>query len=126
MKLNVDCCRSILLAVEEQELGQYFTGPMLFNKLSNYSPEDITYCCVKLDEAGLLDVLTTHTLSSRFPEVMEVKDITYYGHQFLENIHKEESWSKVKITASKVGSFSLEVLKEIAKQVALSEIPKLL
>lgn len=122
MRLNIDCVRNILLVIEDQPLGHYLSGAELVEKLPTYSPDDVTYCCIKLHEAGFLSVIHASTLTRSYPQIVEIRDISYQGHQFLENIRKEETWTKVKGAGSKVGSFSLDVLKEIAKQFVLSEI----
>ena len=41
------------------------------------------------------------------------------GHRFLENIRSDTNWEKVKSVAKKAGSFSADVIIEIAKNVAV-------
>ena len=55
VKLNPDCVREILLTVENNEFGVHLTFDNLCSKLPKYERNELHYCCLKLNEAGLLD-----------------------------------------------------------------------
>ncbi|MTW37801.1 DUF2513 domain-containing protein, partial [Streptococcus pneumoniae] len=44
-------------------------------------------------------------------------DLSPEAHEFLANIRQDTKWNKTKSIASKVGSFSLNVLKDISIEV---------
>ena len=101
MELNKDCVRDVLLSCEEllkidedgymnslshEELGQ---------ALPNYKTEDIIYTVVKLKEAGFLDVKVTKAFGNILVDV-RIYDITFNGHEFLNDIRDDKNWKKVK------------------------------
>ena len=43
MKLNMDCIRDILIAVESLNYGDVYTIPKLHDNLPNYSEETLDY-----------------------------------------------------------------------------------
>ena len=123
MRLNPDCVRDILLAVESNEFGQHMTFDQLCDKLTNYSREDIHYCCLKLSEAGLLEIISRSTLRQSMPSIKTIKDLTFEGHEFLEDIKSDNTWNKTKAVAKNIGTFSIHALKEISVSV-ISELIK--
>ncbi|MBG9981861.1 DUF2513 domain-containing protein [Aerococcaceae bacterium DSM 111020] len=48
-----------------------------------------------------------------------IKDITYVGHEFLNNIRDAKIWSKTKSTVNKFSSVSLDVLATVANKLIL-------
>lgn len=130
MELNKDCVRDVLLSCEEllkmdedgymdslshEELGQ---------ALPNYKTEDIIYTVVKLKEAGFLDVKVTKASGNILVDV-RIYDITFYGHEFLNNIRDDDNWKKVKDIAKLVGAFSINMIAQIAVGVIQSNISAL-
>lgn len=122
MKLNNDCVRSVLLEVEKMGIDERFTMNDLCAALPAYTEDDIHYTVLKLKEAGFLDVLTTTTLGYSLPQIVEIRDITYAGHEFLKDVRSDTIWGKVKDVAKKTGAFSIHAFGEIAKGVLSSAI----
>ncbi len=122
MKLNVDCMRDILLTMESYGYGEISDIDTLHDALPNYTEEEISYACLKMDEAGFIDILSADMMGSFIPTVVQVTDITYEGHQFLENIRQQNIWNKTKETAKKLGSFSISALQAISQQIILNMI----
>ncbi len=122
MQLNHDCVRDILLAVEAKKLGKTFSYPQLCRALPKYDHDDIWYCCLKSNEAGFVDINTISTLSSNIPEVYQINELTYLGHEFLDDIRPDTVWEKTKSIAATTGTASLHALKEIAINVVSSII----
>ena len=122
MILNPDCVRDVLLAVEKCGYGERLQVQSLSANLPQYFENDISYTCLKLDEAGYLDIVTISTLDSTMPIIVAIKDLTYPGHEFLNNIRETKTWDKVKDTAKKTGVDSLRAIASIAKQVAAATI----
>ena len=128
MKLNYNCIRDVLLFIEEnQEMTDngYMTTMGLHDfcnsdSLSNYSESDIEYCISKLHEAGFVDANDIRSLDS---SGFMIKDITYDGHQYLNNIRDKSIWQQTLEKVRSVGgSVSLSVLSQIAEKIVLSKL----
>ena len=114
MKLNPDCMRAVLLEMEKLPLGGSMRIEALTPVLGSFSPDDVVYTCIKLKEAGYIDALIKQ---DRFGfSIFDLIDITFYGHQFIADIRDDNVWSKVKETATKIGSFSVDAITTIASK----------
>lgn len=122
MKLNPDCVRDILLAVESLPDVKHF---FLFDSESiselfpRYSHEEVMY---HLRQCELNDFLLHPSHDSNY-ETYTVYDLTPKGHQFLANIRENKIWNGVKSIAGKIGSTSLDSIVQIASNV-ISELIK--
>ncbi|APJ12273.1 MULTISPECIES: DUF2513 domain-containing protein [Bacillus] len=111
MRLKNEIIRDVLLSLEE-ELG--FEQEMnkdeflSIDKIKNHNKDDVLYTLKKLHEAGLIHVIFTHDYS------FVILDISFEGHQFIENIRDPEIWAKTKSAVNKVGGASLNVIGELA------------
>ena len=54
--------------------------------------------------------------------IIKIKNITYSGHQFLDDIRNDNNWGKVKEIASSVGSISVNAISQIATSVISTAI----
>lgn len=114
MKLIHDCIRDVMLYIEEnQELFGVMDSRSI--NLPNYSNEDITYTLIKLGEAGYLNID-----SITLDENVIFKDITYAGHQFLDNIRDTKVWKETKSKLSKFETISIEFVSKVASQIILA------
>ena len=117
MKLNIDCIRDVLLAVEEYCTFRpvfrkdtnvlYFhcdslNQQELFAKLPGHTAEDITYTVLILHEAGYItvDISQTSNIINRFT----VQRLTYQGHEFLDTIRPDERFVQIKQYAVSIGA----------------------
>lgn len=127
MKLNIDCVRDLLLAVEnyvnfdENLIYPTVSVEKLFqcDFLRRYSKADIFYTALKLYEGGFINADVQYGDNT---SVILIKSLTYEGHCFLENIRTPAVWSKTKSKAAKIGSFALDVISEIAVGYVLKHI----
>lgn len=116
MKLNPDCIRDLLLDVEAKSTFDnvviYYEGTdePLFNK---YGVDTVFYHIRQADCAGFFIGEVTYT----FDLSAIIIDLSPEAHEFLANIRQDTNWNKTKSIASKVGSFSLNVLKDISVEV---------
>lgn len=116
MRLNVDCVRDLLIVVEDKtELNRPLDLSDLKECLSDYSDDDIVYTALKLEEAGFIKCSTKNVRI--YPDLLLVRELTYYGHQFLEDVRVDSNWEKVKSIGKKVGSTSISALSQIASSV---------
>lgn len=127
MKLNHDCVRDVLLFIETNFDDVYTSENSLNIKIKNYSSQEINYACLKLLEAGFIN--GNPQPDSKCPSFMFVFSLTWRGHQFLDNIRVDESWKKTKSIISKIGSASLNIVSQVASNIAIglinNEISKL-
>nr|DAP67149.1 MAG TPA: YjcQ protein [Caudoviricetes sp.] len=111
MKLFHDCVRDVMLYLEDNLEDTYFINSESIT-LKKYSSKDITYTLKKLAEAGFIEIDKV-TYENNF----NIKWMTYYGHQFLDNIRDNKVWSETKSILSKFSSVSLNMVQNIASQV---------
>lgn len=117
MKFNMDCARDILITVENQDLGNTLNFDSLCLILQNYTEDEIYYACIKLNEADYLEVKVINLCGQEISPIHHIGDLTFYGHEFLSNIRSDNNWNKTKEIATKVGSFSISALSQIATGV---------
>lgn len=120
MKLNIDCVRDMLLVLEKLEYHEAIKAADLHAKLPEYSPEDVHYVAEKLAEGGLITAVIQRDLSGCVA-LLYVEDITYAGHQLLNDIRPKERWDKVKDAVLKVGGASIPIIHQIAGAVLLAQ-----
>lgn len=131
MELNKECVRDVLLSCEEllkmDEEGYMnsLSHEELEQVLPNYKTEDIIYTVVKLKEAGFLDVKVTRASGNILVDV-RINDITFTGHEFLNDIRDDNNWKKVKEIAKSVGAFSINMIAQIAVGVIQTNISALM
>ena len=113
MKLNPDCIRDILFVVEEYSTySNDVSEDKLYEKLvPKYSQEEILYHVRQCEHSGLF--LNVQHYFGGF----SIQDLSPYGHQFVNDIRQDTNWNRTKDIAKNVGSFSLDVLKDISSQV---------
>lgn len=117
MKLDRDCVRDFLLALESLGPGQTLTSDnyQSIPLLAYYERDVILYTAERLDEAGFINIKFMPVLGGDKP--FFATSITWYGHQFLDNIRDDGVWKETKFITSKVASVSLGILAEVAASV---------
>lgn len=117
MKLNHECVRDIVIALESLEINEILTSSNFSEHeiLQKYDLDEVFYTVEKLDEAGFINV-SIAKMSGGIN--FKAKSLTWYGHQFIDNIRDDTIWKKTKQKAGKVvSSVSLPVLSELASSV---------
>lgn len=117
MQLNPECVRDVLLTIESADIHQRITLDWLAGKI-NYDNDELWYTCIKLSEAGFLEVNAKKYTRSPLPVIGRIHGLTYQGHEFLNEIRDDTNWEKIKEVGKKVSLFSLKQLAEIATTVA--------
>ncbi len=120
MKREPDLIRQILLQIE-QHPG--LTGPVKLD-LADYTPDQISYHVMLLDEAGLIEASN----DTNFGGIEWSPDrLTWHGHEFLDAARNDQSWGQVKQALGKTGGFVVAVaeqlLLELVKAQALKFLP---
>lgn len=135
MKLNMDCVRAVMLCAEEYTDYNHYCYFISYQKNNvndfllddpetppayqlelekTYDNDDLFYAVEYCVKSGFVE-----TLFSKDTYRIPISRITPDGHRFLENIRSDTNWEKVKSVAKKAGSFSADVIIEIAKNVAV-------
>ncbi len=117
MKLNSDCVRDILLNLGELPFQQSCSVSDLVNNLPAYSEDEIRYCCLKLAEANYIDISTVRAVGMSGVGIKSVNDITFYGHEFLNNVRSDNVWKNVKAIGGKIGATSISSISQVATGV---------
>jgi hypothetical protein len=104
----MDLVRSILLKIEGEGDPELREVP----QIKDYDTANVTYHVRLLHEAGLVSAIDASTLDGE--EYIDV-GITWAGHEFLDDIRDPEIWKAAKSGATKLGSYSLSVLADLAK-----------
>lgn len=124
MKLNYDCLRKTLMALEEvltlrddygyQSIGvhEIIDNPNISNE---FDKKDIAYCLYMMIDAGLIEETQRTPLTPCRERC--ICTITYKGHEFLDNVRDNDIWKETKEKAVKVGSVALNILSQIAANV---------
>lgn len=122
LKLNPDCIRDILFAIEELSMpNSIISSEKLFttNFLTNYSNDEILYHLQQLDWSGYIITPNKHkTLDG----VFFITDLSPTGHEFISDIRKDTNWNKVKSISKEVGSETLTSIKSIAEGIITTAI----
>lgn len=113
MKLNPDCIRDILFVVENNATySNDVSEETMFKELGlKYPREEILYHVRQCEHSGLF-LKVVHYFGG-----FSIQDLSPYGHQFINDIRQDNNWNRTKDIAKNVGSFSLDVLKDISSQV---------
>lgn len=120
MKLDVDCVRAVLFELEKLPFNSETNILRMHNSIPGFSQDEIEYACLKLHEADFVELSTVHTLGNCVPRVCSITGLTFKGHEFLEQIREPSRWEKVKEVAKNVGSYSLPILSDIAKELLVA------
>lgn len=128
MKRNIDSIRAVLLYLEDNlKIGNPVSSHTVSEEILRKEgctfgfEDDILYAIKQLYDSEMIDANIVNYTMSDFPNYF-IKDIRPAGHDFLENIHNNEIWEKTKAKASKVGSFSIQIIGAIAKQLVLESL----
>ena len=126
MKLNYDCIRSVLLAVEKAEMidENLSLTPLkvfeLFDGLPEYKDNEILYTVEKLKEAGYINAVLQFAAGHFIDGT--VSSITYSGHEYLDNIREPEVWRKVKAMLKNAGATTLPLISQAAQMLIGSQL----
>lgn len=117
MKLNHDCIRELLLEIEEKKPFETLLIPRSFQDYDvyrNYNFDELMYELIKLKEADILDA-HVNVINSKVT-YYQIGNITFYGHEFLDNIRDNKTWNEVKRVAKETSSMSVTLLSKLAFQ----------
>lgn len=118
MKLDYDCLRYILLAIEDTDKSR-----ILASSLTNdtYSKGEILHHVDCLKDVHYIETSSPMTCLDAPSSDCYIFRLTMQGHQFLDTIRNDTVWKETKKITSKIGTATLDVIIDIASKV-LSDI----
>lgn len=127
MKLDYDCIRCLLLALEEElqiddDLESNFielSSIMKSERLKKFSKSTVAYASMRLEEADLIDANIIFA-DDRICDIYYLS-ITYSGHQLLDSIRSPKVWTIIKDRFIKSGvSLTIDAILSVAPKVIQS------
>ena len=119
MRRDMDLIRELLLEIEEKHDG---SGRQVDVSGGESPPPVVTEHLFMLAEAGLIEAQDASHMQGRR---IIVQRMTWQGHEFLDRIRDPQIWAKTKEGARRVGSFSLDVLSDVARGIIRKKISDL-
>ena len=130
MKLDANCVRDVLLAVEElQRVFVNDDGDVekmelwvddLYAVLPNYDKDVVFYALYNLEQAGYVD-LSVQWINNCV-NMCAINHMTYEGHEFLESIRDSKQWTSVKKGLSAIRNYSLSAISSVAEGITNAAI----
>lgn len=145
MKLDTDCVRSVLMALEaglvvdergcvhlagrkpsyNEEMDEYMPDYVTLTdiakrpELEGYDPGVIVYTMQKLNEAGFIVMRDLSTQPHNHCYCFTDTDgLTYEGHNFLSTVRDDTVWAKTKKRIAKVGGDTcLQIIASVASDI---------
>ena len=116
MKRDMDLCRKILFAIEDQ----YEDSDIINLQVEGYRTAQVVYHCKLLEDAGLIE----NYYDSYGDDELEffcVGALTWEGHEYLDKIRSDTVWNQTKEVITKKGlPMVLDTIKQVATAVISS------
>ena len=113
MKRDMDLIRQLLLKLEvlsDDPLGTFLLdGGSAQLVTEGFSANQITYHLELLEEAGLIICSTKRPMMG-----VLFRRVSWAGHDFLDAVQDDDTWSRTKGVAKQAGGFTVGLLKEFA------------
>ena len=123
MKLNHDYVRSILLFIEQNldYKNADSPTPSIHNEITDgqlicnpyfdkYDKQELAYALEKLLEVGFIACADTPVVRNGNLYLARIIGLTFYGHDFLDNIRNDTVWGAVKERGKKIGGGSIQAI----------------
>lgn len=122
MKLDQDLIRNLLLELESQEHDSSLSEKQLheFSDENKIDWKQLIYTIQRLNEAGYIDAKISYADNDVY--WVNINNITYDGHLFLDNIRDKTVWEKTKKRLSNIASVSLPIISEVASVIIKEQL----
>lgn len=118
MKRNWDTVREILLDIENLEPEKQ----LCLKDFREERAHEISYHVQLIDQANLIEVTISQTNSFKAKDFY-IRGLTWSGHEFLDSIRVNDTWTKIKsVVADKGGVMTFDVIKGVATALVKSAI----
>jgi hypothetical protein len=123
MKRDLGLIRELLLRLEALPMEMYGAVTITPDNprvaVEGYSEDEIAYHLSLLQERGLIEMETSQPLIG-----IVFTRLSWEGHDFLDAVRDPEIWKKTKQGMDQVGSFSFELVRDLAKGLIKTQIEK--
>lgn len=124
MKLDYDCVRDVLVALEDlcafdNETSSGFKELSIFDLedyMKEYTNDEVYYTVLKLMEAQYIK--TESVIGGIGAVELLIIDITYEGHQYLNSIRDPKIWKTIKESTS---SLTFTVILKAAEKLIMNQ-----
>lgn len=130
MKLNAEAVRDVLLYLEQnleyndteyeaQKIIEPISVQTLVKVLTpskHYTDNEVRYAVKKLWENQMIHAKVSTGTHGNFLN-FQVLDITWSGHEFLNNVRPQTIWEITKDKASKLGGMSIKMLSFLSSTI---------
>ncbi|MDD6059665.1 MAG: DUF2513 domain-containing protein [Ruminococcus sp.] len=121
MKLDFDCIREILLAVESQTGYQEYTSAYaVVEAIDKFTSDVVMY---HINQCELYGFFTEVRHYQNGDDDSTIIDLSPKGHEFIRNIRSENTWNSIKKVIAKMGTVSVSMLAKIAEKYIMSILP---
>ena len=122
MQRDMDLVRTILLKIAEAKQPI----PMADLLDGNAPADDVGaiqyHLAMLIDEAGFVSGIKAHSFGGK--NWLDL-NLTWNGHEFLDNVRDPEIWRQTKTGAVKAGQWSIKTLADIAVAIGKARIEQL-
>ena len=139
MKLVPDAVRDIMLYLEENLTLEVVDNKPEYSSISylkladelvpskHYSKEEVVYAIQQLCQCDMIKAHITTGKSRRYI-TCDIYDISWTGHEFLNNIRPQTVWEATKEKATKLGGMSIKALAFLSSTIiqAIASNPELI
>uniref|UniRef100_UPI00359C4BD3 DUF2513 domain-containing protein n=1 Tax=Thomasclavelia spiroformis TaxID=29348 RepID=UPI00359C4BD3 len=124
MKLNINCVRDTLIALENMSSLEDGLTPKYLSiedfennqNTSKYSKKEIVYTLKKLKEGGL--IIANFQYADNELYMATITELTYEGHQYLETISNSKIFDMAMNKLDELGSgVTLDILKALCTKL---------
>ena len=118
MERNWDTVRELMLKTENLEPNKSIT----LNDFESEEHYKISYHVQLLESAGLVNANLSQAVGKQATH-FHLRSLTWEGHEFLDSIRVQSTWSKVKsLIKEKGGVMTFDVIKTVAATLVKSSI----
>lgn len=122
MKLDHDKVRLFLMAIEDSndQMGLSEESAVSFADDNSMDRDELAYMVTKLHEGSLI---TGHVAwGNNKPVLIRPGNLTFAGHEYLDNIRDGKIWSSIKARTKGLASISLGVAVELGKSELMKRL----
>ncbi|RRA02548.1 DUF2513 domain-containing protein [Burkholderia cepacia] len=130
MKRDMDLIRELLLKLEALPVSltelKLIDGNAAAVQVEGYSPEQIDYHLVLLEQAGFIHGGGLENFGMRMGPGIGFQSLTWAGHDFLDAMRSPDVWNRTRRAASAAGGFTVDLLMSAAKSYLEARIKGLI
>lgn len=120
MRLDEDCIRDILLAVEEKTGYQQPTfAEEIAEKLPQYPKDTVLY---HINQCSLYGYFSDYHQYVNGDDNAYIADLSPKGHEFLRDIRSQTVWTATKEKLKPFASVSISIIEKVAASIITNQL----